>query len=269
MVKTEVEEQPSHVMEDYITRKRTPKDSAPSETTTPVPSELEQTTAAPVAAAEVETTAAQDPEQQQSFVQRIQRQRRRAIASAPFGIAGNYEAGVRLLESRRFRQVPIKFEEKPSQEVLDRVIAAGYRWNANDYMWVRPIEANSAMTTRIETERLHQEVRGMIREANRGCRPVLYLSDSECRSLHIPRAELWRVVRFEAKEAGWISWLHARAWRCKGAFELPPTLLGVLIRTAKEARKLQEEITNEPDEFKVKPSCIIPLYIVCQGLPGL
>jgi len=32
-------------------------------------------------------------------------------------------------------------------------------------MWVHPIEADSAMTTRIDAERLYQEVRGMIRQA--------------------------------------------------------------------------------------------------------
>ena len=148
-----------------MARKRTPKDTTPTETVTPVPLESEEQIAAPVATAEVEPPAPEDPEQQASFVQRIQQQRGRAIASDPFGIAGDYVVGVRLFESRRKRQMALKFEEKPSQEVLDLVKSAGYRWNANDFMWVHPIEADSAMTTRIDAERLYQEVCGMIRQA--------------------------------------------------------------------------------------------------------
>ncbi len=148
-----------------MARKRTPKGTTPTETVTTIQSEPDQQSASPTATAEVESPMPEAPEQQPSFVQRIQRQRGRAITSDPFGIAGDYEAGVRLFESRRYRQMAIKFEEKPAQEILDRVKAAGYRWNANDFMWVHPIEADSAMTTRIEAERLYQEIRGMIREA--------------------------------------------------------------------------------------------------------
>lgn len=148
-----------------MARKRTPKDSTPSEIPTPVQPEPEQPTAAPVATAEVEAPTPEVPEQQPSFVQRIQQQRGRAIASDPFGIAGDYEAGVRLFESRRNRLMAIKFEEKPGQDVLDLGKSAGYRWNANDFMWVHPIAVDSAMTTRIDAERLYQEVRGMIRQA--------------------------------------------------------------------------------------------------------
>lgn len=148
-----------------MARKRTPKDSTPSETPTQVQSEPEQESAAPVATAEQVTPAPEPPQEQPKFVDRIQQQRGRAIASDPFGIAGDYVAGVRLFESRRNRLMAIKFEEKPGQEVLDLVKSAGYRWNANDFMWVHPIEADSAMTTRIDAERLYQEVRGMIRQA--------------------------------------------------------------------------------------------------------
>ncbi|MCZ2341336.1 MAG: hypothetical protein LC104_06010 [Bacteroidales bacterium] len=148
-----------------MARKRTPKNTTTTETPTPIQPEPEPQTAAPVATVEPEPPTPEAPEQQPSFVQRIQQQRGRAIAADPFGIAGDYEAGVRLFESRRYRQMAIKFEEKPGQEVLDRVKAAGYRWNANDYVWVHPIEPDTAMTTRIDAERLYQEVRGMIRQA--------------------------------------------------------------------------------------------------------
>jgi len=147
-----------------MARKRTPKDSTPSETPAPVQPEPEQQATAPVGTIEQEPPAQEAP-QQPSFVQRIQQQRGRAIASDPFGIAGDDEAGVRLFISRRNRQMAIKFEDKPSLDVLDLVKSAGYRWNANDFMWVHPIEADSAMTTRIDAERLYQEVRVMIRQA--------------------------------------------------------------------------------------------------------
>ena len=147
-----------------MARKRTPKRTTPTDTATPIQPESEQQTAEPV------STVLQEPqpeteEPKPSFVQRVQQQRGRIIVSDPFGIAGDVEAGVRLFESRHYRQMAIKFEENPGQEVLNLVKSAGYRWNANDFMWVHPIEADSAMTTRIEAERLYQEVRGIIRQA--------------------------------------------------------------------------------------------------------
>ena len=45
---------------------------------------------------------------------------------------------------------------------------------------------------------------------NKGCRPVLYLSDNEVRTLRIISQEQWRVVRLEVKGNKWISWIHER-----------------------------------------------------------
>lgn len=142
-----------------MARKRTPKGTTPTETETPVQSELATTTA------QEALSVSEAPEPQPSFVERVQQQRGRAVAPDPFGIAGDVVAGVRLFESRRYRQMAIKFEEKPPQEVLDLIKSAGYRWNSRDLMWVHPIHPDSAMTTRIEAERLFQEVRGMVRQA--------------------------------------------------------------------------------------------------------
>jgi|SRR5581483_6462989 len=100
----------------------------------------------------------------------------------------------------------------------------------------------------------------------RGCRPVLYLSDVETRSIGVPRDELWRVVRFEMTERGWISWLHEREWRCKGAFTLPISIPAVLVRNTHDAIELNDKLHNAPDKFKCKPRSIIPLNVVCQGL---
>ena len=55
-------------------------------------------------------------------------------------------------------------EDKPSQAVIDRMKEAGYRWNPSDRIWAHPVRADSAMSTRIEAERLYQEVRQMIRQ---------------------------------------------------------------------------------------------------------
>ena len=104
----------------------------------------------------------------QSFADRVGK-KKWVPAPDPFGIAADNVARVRLFESKRRRQMAIKFgdgglEDKPSQEVIDTVKEAGYRWNQADRMWVHPIHSESAMATRIEAERLYQQVRQMIRQ---------------------------------------------------------------------------------------------------------
>ena len=100
-----------------------------------------------------------------------------------------------------------------------------------------------------------------------GCRPVLYLSDEETKVLKIASEYLWRVVRFEVTEEGWISWLHEREWRCRGNFALPERPLAVLVKTPTEVEKLAKLIQESPDEFVSIPRSIIPLTMICQGLP--
>jgi hypothetical protein len=101
---------------------------------------------------------------------------------------------------------------------------------------------------------------------SKGCRPVLYLSDEEAKTLCIPRCELWRVVRFEVRKEGWISWVHEREWRCKGALKLPPSVQAVLVKNSKEASKLTKRINDEPDTFKCTPRSVIPLTVISHGL---
>jgi hypothetical protein len=101
---------------------------------------------------------------------------------------------------------------------------------------------------------------------NAGCRPVLYLSNTETERLCIPRAELWRVVRFEVTTEGWLSWLHEREWRCKGDFVLPQTIHAVLVKNTRAAKKLANHIHNNPKFYKCKPAAIIPLTVISQGL---
>ncbi len=102
-----------------------------------------------------------------------------------------------------------------------------------------------------------------------GCRPVLYLSNDETFRLQVPEDELWRVVRFEVGDDGWISWLQEREWRCKGNFPLPSELLGVLVRAPRDAERLQTVIAKSTADFGSKPRSIIPLTVLCQGLPKL
>lgn len=99
-----------------------------------------------------------------------------------------------------------------------------------------------------------------------GCRPVLYLSNEELKSINIPEDELWRVVRFEVQNKNWISWLHEREWRCKGNFTLPSSIHTVLVRNTNDAEKLHKLIQKKPNSFKCKPKSIVPLSVLCQGL---
>jgi hypothetical protein len=123
---------------------------------------------AETAAAVAEPPAAEPNGDGQTFADRVGQTKRVAIAD-PFGIAVDYVAGVRLLESKKDRQVAIIFgegrpEDKPSQEVIARLKESGYRWNPADRIWVHPIRPDSATTTRIDAERLYQEIRGKIRK---------------------------------------------------------------------------------------------------------
>jgi len=103
-----------------------------------------------------------------SFADRVG-QRKWVAPADPFGIATDNLAGVRLFESRQDRQMAIKFgegrpEDKPSQEVIDKLKEAGFRWNPADRIWAHPVGYANAMATRIDAERLYQEVRQMIRQ---------------------------------------------------------------------------------------------------------
>jgi len=103
----------------------------------------------------------------------------------------------------------------------------------------------------------------------KGCRPVIYLSNNELKKLNIPREELWRVVRLEVVGESWISWMHEREWRCKNSFKLPKKAITVFVRHANYANKLQKMINKNPNKFKCKPLSIVPLSVVCEGLPYL
>ena len=103
-------------------------------------------------------------EQPQTFVDRVGEKNNRALRPDPFVIALDNVAGVRLFENRQARVMAIKFDEKPAQPVIDMVKDAGFRWNPADGVWTHPVRGDSAMATRIDAERLYQEVRQMIQQ---------------------------------------------------------------------------------------------------------
>ena len=89
----------------------------------------------------------------------------RKHAPEPFLLAGDYEAGVRFRESRRFRRSEIEFlEGKPSQPVLDQLKANGFRWSPDEKVWSRPVGVKDAYATRVEAERTFNQIAQMIRE---------------------------------------------------------------------------------------------------------
>jgi hypothetical protein len=139
-------------------RKRTPdQEPAKEETGTAV--------AEPPAAANDNGQAAND--NQPSFAQRVG-QRKYAGAPDPFGVASDSVAGVRLFYSDRDEQVAIKFgegrpEDKPSQQVIDKLKENGYRWQPGNRIWAHAY-GDRPMTVRIEAERLYQEIRQMVRQ---------------------------------------------------------------------------------------------------------
>lgn len=152
-----------------MSRKRTPQ---PSNTSTDNQDSTAATaTVEPEAAAQTTEPVSAPPvaPPQESFVERLQRERGQKRSPEnripdPFGIASDYAAGVHLFENRQDRLMVIKFDEKPGPEVLDRLKDSGFRWNPRDKVWVSPIRPDSARAIRIEAERTYQAVSSMVRK---------------------------------------------------------------------------------------------------------
>lgn len=104
-----------------------------------------------------------------------------------------------------------------------------------------------------------------------GARPALYLSREETSHL-IQEEERWRVVHFDGSDPDdWSGWLHEREWRLKGDFPLPSPyrFTGVLVKTASECARFRQDLEASPGEIPSMPHSIIPIQVVCQGLPYL
>jgi hypothetical protein len=81
----------------------------------------------------------------------------------PFSLINDYVAGVKLSESRQHGEMIIAFREKPSAAVLEKMRDGHFQWHSRDKVWTRKL-GDDPMTVRIDAERLHREVSGMIRE---------------------------------------------------------------------------------------------------------
>ena len=130
-----------------MSRKRTPDEEPSTETTSPVS----------------DPPATEPSPDKPSFAERVGKKNWRP-APDPFGIASDYIAGIRLLEYKQDRQMAIKFEEKPSQAVLEKLKEAGYHWNAKDRRWAHPLREGSAHTTREEATDLYNEILRMMQQ---------------------------------------------------------------------------------------------------------
>lgn len=102
-----------------------------------------------------------------------------------------------------------------------------------------------------------------------GCSPVLYLSNEELEIMRIPKSELWRVVRLEAVDGTGVNWVREREWRCEKSFAVPSKPVAVLVQSASHAVTLTKYIQNNRSSFNSIPQSIMPLDILCQGLPYL
>ena len=143
-------------------RKRTP-DQKPTDTSTTETTVPDSGTAIaePPATANDNAPAAND--NRPTFAERVG-QRVRTSAADPYVIAADHVIGVRLYESKRDRQMAIKFDEKPSRAILDRMHDEGWVWKQADKIWAHAITPENAATTRVKAERLYQEVCKMIRQ---------------------------------------------------------------------------------------------------------
>ena len=145
-----------------MSRKRTPDHKTTDSSTAKTTAQNRNTAIAePTPSANDNLPAAND--NQPSFAERVG-QRIQASAADPYVIAADPVLGVRLYESKRDRQMAVKFDEKPSRAVLDRMHDAGWVWKQADKIWAHAVTPESAISTRIKAERLYQEVCKMIRQ---------------------------------------------------------------------------------------------------------
>jgi len=133
-----------------MSRKRTPdQESTETHTQTETPTAV------------AEPPAAEAKPEGQSFAERVGQ--RKPIPD-PFGVRKDNVAGVRLFEDKRDRLMVIKFEEKPSQGVIDMLKDGGYRWNPKERVWTHPVSPETANTSRVEANWLYNEILHMIRQ---------------------------------------------------------------------------------------------------------
>ena len=80
----------------------------------------------------------------------------------PRSWAGNNAAGVEYLTRKDPYEALIRFKEKPSQEVIDTMKDAGFRWNRDGQAWARPIGYNTQAQDRELGRRTYGKVVDML-----------------------------------------------------------------------------------------------------------
>ena len=73
-------------------------------------------------------------------------------------------AGVKLQEDRRVKQSQLKFADKPSDAVRAVVREAGFRWLPEERIWWKAISNENGWQSRMDAERVYQQVTAMIRK---------------------------------------------------------------------------------------------------------
>ena len=91
-------------------------------------------------------------------------QQERSRTPNPFGYMQDVVAGVKLQEDRRFKQSQLKFDAKPTDAVRVVVREAGFRWLPEEQVWWKAISSENGWQSRMDAERLYQQVTAMIRK---------------------------------------------------------------------------------------------------------
>jgi len=81
----------------------------------------------------------------------------------PFGIRSDLVAGVRLQEDKRYRQMQLKFDSKPTDEVRQAVRDAGFQWRSQEQVWSKQIDPDQGWRTRAAAETVFEQVTALIR----------------------------------------------------------------------------------------------------------
>jgi len=84
--------------------------------------------------------------------------------SVPFVFRSDLEAGIRLQEDRRFKQIQIAFAERPSDEVRYEIGNEGFRWRSQERVWTKQLDNEKPWQTRADAEALYERVAEMIRD---------------------------------------------------------------------------------------------------------
>ena len=80
----------------------------------------------------------------------------------PFGVRADVVAGVRLQEDKRYRQMQLSFDTKPSDAVRHAVRDAGFQWRSQEQVWSKRIDPDQGWRTRAGAEELFDQVTTLI-----------------------------------------------------------------------------------------------------------